>query len=353
MARSKVKDKLDFWMYRLKTVSRSFKVLYTLPPDKLNAFLDSYAIYDLDWADEATMTKEFGPNYSDVIKAKLIDWYSVINHLCALGQVEKMYIPPAMDLAKGIIENQNLFERRMAADLGLKKGSKVLDVGCGRGRIASHMAAHTGAKVTGVNIDHDQLESAKKFSKSKGLSKQVQFQEWDLNKIPFPFEDGAFDAIYEVQVFSLSKDRVKLFKDLYRMLKPGGKFGCLEWIILDKYDQNNRHHAHLMKQIKPLIGAIGNPTAQRYADDLREAGFNVIVDENASIDGLQSRLIDKADKFYTKAAKALDFLVKAKILPKHFNVLFERLSRGGQAFVEADRLRLVTTSHYFVAQKPK
>jgi sterol 24-C-methyltransferase len=38
-------------------------------------------------------------------------------------------------------------------------------------------------------------------------------------------------------------------------------------------------------------------------------------------------------------------------LPLHFNTLFERLSRGGQAFIEADRMRLVTTSYYIVAQK--
>lgn len=346
-----MRTKIDYWKYRLKTISHSFKVLYSLSPEKLDAFLNSYVIYDHDWDDKEVMVREFGPNYSEAIKQKLIDYYSVLNHLCAIGQVEKMYIPPAIDLSKSIIANQILFERRMAQDLGLKKGSQVLDVGCGRGRIASHMATSTGAHVVGVNIDADQLESAQKFAKRKGLTKKCQFQFWDLNEIPFPFKDSSLDAVYEVQVFSLSKDRVKLFKELHRILKPGGRFACLEWVLLDKYDPENRHHAHLMKQIKPLIGAIGNPTAKQFAEDLEKAGFKVTINENASLDGLQAPLIENADKFYTRFAKILNFLVKTKVLPKHFNTLFERLSRGGQAFIEADRLRLVSTSHYIVAEK--
>lgn len=344
-------SKLQFWGYRLKTIANSFRVLYSLPPEKLDAFLNSYEIYDHDWVDQKAMAATFGPDYEAVIKQKLIDWYSVLNHLCALGQVEKMYIPPAIDLSKNLIENQVLFERRMWSDLGLNEKSKVLDIGCGRGRIASHAASSTGAHVTGVNIDSDQLESAQKFTKSKGLSKATHFQHWDLNQIPFPFKDGAFDAIYEVQVFSLSKDLTKNFKEIHRLLKPGGRFACLEWVVLDAYDPKDPYHRRLMKLTKPVLGAIGNPTIQDYVQAMEKAGFKVLVNENASINGFQAPLIQKADKFFTRLSKLLTLLVKCKILPKHFNTLFKRLSEGGQDFVEADRLRLGTTSHYFVAQK--
>src|SRR5271154_7548303 len=105
-----VTAKLQFWMYRLKTMARSFRVLYSLPKEKLESFLNSYIIYDHDWVDEKAMVREMGPDYRDVVKQKLIDYYSVLNHLCAIGQVEKMYIPPAMDLTRSIIENQVLFE---------------------------------------------------------------------------------------------------------------------------------------------------------------------------------------------------------------------------------------------------
>lgn len=106
-----------------------------------------------------------------------------------------------------------------------------------------------------------------------------------------------------------------------------------------------------MKQVKPLVGAVGNPTVRQYADAIGSAGFEIEINENASIDGLQADLIEQADRFYTRLGRAIRLLVRCRVLPAHFETLFERLSRGGQAFVDADRLHLVTSSHYIVAQK--
>lgn len=352
MLLDQIPSKLQFWSYQAKTICRSFKYLYTLPPEAIESFLNSYIIYDHDWVDEEKMIQEWGPNYSQEVGKKLVDYYSVLNHLCALGQVEKMYIPPAIDLSKSIIANQMLFEERMAQDLKIGPNERVLDVGCGRGRVACHMASYTGANVVGVNIDDNQLESARKFALGKGFGDQCQFSRWDLNELPFPFPDNSFDAIYEIQVvFSLSKDREKLFKELHRVLKKGGRFGSLEWVLLDKYDPQNEHHVHLMKQIKPLIGAIGNPTIPEIVNELQSAGFSVVVNENASINGLQSPLIENADKYFTRIGRLIERLVRWKVLPAHMSTLFERLSRGGEAFIEADKMGLVTTSHYMVAEK--
>jgi sterol 24-C-methyltransferase len=321
-----------------------------LPQEKLDAFLQSYDIYDHDWQNREEMIRAFGADYESVIQQKLVDYYSVLNHLCAIGQVEKMYIPPAIDLSRSIIDNQILFERRLGRDLVVGPGSRLLDVGCGRGRIAHHVASYTGAHVTGMNLDATQLESASQFA--QGFSR-CAFLWGDINQPPFPFADASFDAIYEIQVFSLSKNLDALFREIHRLLKPGGRFGCLEWVLLDAYDPGNPHHTHLMHQIKPLIGAIGNPTIGRYVQALEGAGFEVRINENASLDGLQAPLIENADRFYTRLGGILHRLTQWKLLPTHFQTLFERLSRGGAAFIEADRKRLVTTSHYIVAQKVK
>lgn len=351
MTLTAIKNKLQFWSYRSSTVLKSFMTLYTLPQEKIDAFLGSYNIYDHDWVNEENLIDDMGKDYYKEVKRKLVDYYGVLNHLCAIGQVEKMYIPPAMDLSKSIIANQTLFERKMCKDLDIRKGDKVLDVGCGRGRVANHVAAHTGANLTGINIDPGQLESARRFALGNGLSQQCQFKMADINELPLPFADNSLDAVYQIQVFSLSKDLEKLFKDIYRILKPGAKFACLDWVHLAKYDSKNPEHAELMKRIKPLIGAIGTPSAEQYVNLLKRAGFDIIIDENASIDGLQAPLIENADKFFTRIHALIKLAVKVKILPKHFKALFDRLTKDGQAFIEADRKRLVTTSYYIVAQK--
>lgn len=354
MALASVKSKLGFWSYRLSTVLKSLKTLYTLPQDKIDAFLGSYIIYDHDWANEKELVENMGEDYAQTIKKKLVDYYCVLNHLCAIGQVEKMYIPPAIDLSKSIIANQKLFEQLMCKDLELSKGHKVLDIGCGRGRVASHMASLSGAEVTGMNIDPDQLESARRYALGNGLTDLCKFRFGDLNEMPFPFPDNSFDNIYEIQVvFSLAKNPQKAFKEIYRLLKPGGRFACLEWLSYDKYDPKDPHHAALMKRIKPLIGAIGTLSETQALGWIKEAGFEIIKNENASLGGLQAPLIENADKFFTRVTKLINFLVRWKVLPAHFKALFDRLTKDGDAFIEADRLGLVTTSYYIVAQKPE
>ncbi len=281
----------------------------------------------------------------------MIDYYSVLNHLCAIGQVEKMYIPPTMDLSKSLSENQNLFEQKMCKDLGIGKGNKVLDIGCGRGRIASDVSSLTKANVTGMNIDADQLESAQKYVLGHGLSRRCKFKLADLNELPLPFPNHTFDAVYEVGVFTYSKDLKKLFQEIHRVLKPGGRFSALDWVSLPNYNPANPHHADLMRKIKPLVGAIGTPSLEEFVGLLKEAGFKILINENASIDGLQAPLIENADQFFSRVTKAVEFLVRWKILPSHFKVLFDRMTQDGEAFVEADRLRIVTSSHYVIGQK--
>jgi sterol 24-C-methyltransferase len=347
-----IPSKMQFLAYRLSTIVKSFKTLYTLSPSKIEAFLNSYIIYDHDWVNEKEMLETFGPNYAEEVQKKLVDYYSVLNHLCSIGQVEKMYIPPAIDLQSSIISNQKLFERMMCKDLGLAPGQRALDIGCGRGRVANHMASLSGAHLVGMNIDPDQLESAKKFALSRKLSSRCEFIKGDLNQIPYPFPDASFDHIYEIQcIFSLSKDLGKTLREVHRLLKPGGRFGALEWASLNKYDPENPHHKNLMKKIKPLIGAIGTHSVDHCVHLLKEAGFKILKNENVSLNGLQAPLIENADKFFTRINRLINFCVRYKILPVHFKTLFDRLTQDGDAFIEADRLGLVTSSHYFLAEK--
>lgn len=49
--------------------------------------MDSYLIYSLDWADEGKMVATLGRDYENVVGQKLADYYCVLNHLCALGEL--------------------------------------------------------------------------------------------------------------------------------------------------------------------------------------------------------------------------------------------------------------------------
>lgn len=334
--------------YRLATMLRSFKAIYQLSPAQVDAFVKAYEIYDCDWIDGQAVKDTGHVDYKQV-KESLLNWYSVINHLCAIGVVEKMYIPPTMNSAENVLRNQIIYEKKVAEWLDLKPGDKVFELGCGKGRVAAHIATVSGAHITGVNIDQGQLDSATAYAEKNHLP--CKFMNRDFNDLPFPFPDNHFDAIYEVQVLSLSRDLEKLFHELHRILKPGGKISLSEWVRLPNYDPNNPHHVELLRQIKPLVGAIGTPSPDDYECALRSAGFEVLMSVDPSVNKSQEVLIDKAGNYFDKILPFINFLVKIKILPKHFITLFDRLGKNTQSLCEADRLGIVTMSYQITAQK--
>ncbi|KAL8417557.1 hypothetical protein RB594_001280 [Gaeumannomyces avenae] len=337
---------------RAKTFWRAMRELYKLDKAQVDAFMDSYVIYGLDWSDEDAMRRTLGPDFQRRVGDSLRAYYGVLNHLCALGDVEKMYIPPLMDAALSVRGNQLAYEESVARDLGLKPGDRVLDLGCGRGRVAAHMATLVpGVRVTGLNIDPDQLAQARAFN-GEELGLPNDFVERDFNDLPLPFADSSMDGFYQIQALSLCRDHGRLFAELHRVLRPGARLSILDWVSLPAYDAEDPEHAELMRRVKPLIGAVGTPTPASLEAALRGAGFEVVRSDNASLDGLQAPLIDKVDVYFRSLRMLVLGLVRARVLPPHLKKLINRLCLDGQAFVEMDKRRLATTSYRIIAQKP-
>ncbi|KAH7159780.1 S-adenosyl-L-methionine-dependent methyltransferase [Dactylonectria estremocensis] len=335
---------------RWKTFLKAFKHIYNLTPKEVDDFMASYEIYNLDWANTDQMLAAFGPNYQERVGDCLRAYYSVLNHLCSLGDVEKMYIPPLMDMKASVLENQLLNEEDIAHEIGLGPGMRVLDLGCGRGRVAAHMTSISGVQIVGLNIDSNQIAQAREFNSALGFGNQ--FVVHDQNDLPLPFADESFDAFYEIQALSLCKDPSLLFKEVYRVLKPGAKFLLLDWVSLPAYNPENPKHTGLMRRVKPLIGAVGTPTPASLEKALKNAGLVVGKSDNPSINGLQAPLIDKVDIYFRSMRHIIHGLTKVHVLPQHFTTLIDRFCLDGQAFVEMDNLRLITTTYRIAAQKP-
>ncbi|VUC30122.1 unnamed protein product [Clonostachys rosea] len=334
---------------RWKTFARSFKHIYNLTPKEVEDFMRSYRIYENDWADEEKMIAAFGLDYQQQVGDSLKAYYSVLNHLCSLGDVEKMYIPPVMDKKASVLDNQLLNEEMIANEIGLNPSMKVLDLGCGRGRVAAHMNSYSGAEITGLNIDENQINQARQWNMS--LGNMNNFVVHDQNDLPLPFESQSFDAFYEIQALSLCKDPSLLFKEIHRVLKPGAKFLLLDWVSLPAYDPENPTHASLMRRVKPLIGAVGTPTPASFEKALVEAGFTILKSDNPSIDGRQAALIDKVDLYFRSLRRMIHGLVHVHLLPLHFTTLIDRFCLDGKAFEQMDDMGLITTTYRIVAQR--
>merc|ERR550525_628809 len=180
-------------VYQSQQAYEAVKVLWTIPEEDYTAFLESFKVFEKD-------TTSFYDNSTDDF-IQVQNYYKVLNRLCTLGNVEKMYIPPIMDAKKGVFENQMIFEADFADQLNLGPGKKALEIGCGRGRITHHVASHTGASVVGMNIDPMQIKIANAYANETGLADQLKFVEGNMND-PFPFFDETFDAFYQVQAMT-------------------------------------------------------------------------------------------------------------------------------------------------------
>ncbi|CAJ1375586.1 unnamed protein product, partial [Effrenium voratum] len=328
--------------YRVSTALKALRAIYTLPEQDVTDFLDSYKLFSQEQVTGGNNEAQSTVNY-----------YKVLNHLCAVGDVEKMYIPPVIDPSVGIFKNQLLWEERGMADrLNIGPGSKVLDVGCGRGRVAHHMASYSGADVTGLNIDRTQLEMAKEHANVTGMDKRLTFVHGNYND-PLPFADATFDALYQVQVLTYAIDPEKLFKEMFRVLKPGAKLSFLDYVQLPAFNPSDPKHDDLLRKVKPVLGAVWTPKPSDFTDPLEKAGFKILMNEEASVGGHQYPLIEKAESYFTSARYGLKALTAVRLLPSHFLTLFDRLTKDGEAFVEADKMGLFTTSWQIIAQKPE
>ena len=118
-------------------------------------------------------------------------------------------------------------EDRLATELALPRGAKVLDAGCGTGNVARALAVRHGLNVTGIDILRFNIAEAKRRSANCGLTRTTRFQIGDYHRLPF--EDDSFDGLYTMETFVHSANPEAALAEFARVLKPGGKLVMFEY----------------------------------------------------------------------------------------------------------------------------
>lgn len=139
-----------------------------------------------------------------------------------------------------------LFER-----FGMKKGDKILDIGCGRGDFARAFK-DLGLQVTGID-------------REKGDSEMLNGVDFhlkdDLESEKLPFRDASFDIVFSKSVIEHIKDPPNFMKETYRILKPSGKVITLtpDWHsqMFIFYDDSTHFHPYTLTGLKDLLAMYG------------------------------------------------------------------------------------------------
>jgi Methylase involved in ubiquinone/menaquinone biosynthesis len=104
--------------------------------------------------------------------------------------------------------------------LGLRAGQKLLEVACGSGGTALHIAEKFGVSVAGIDVNPSAIVAA--TNRAKLHLGCAEFQVADANE-PLPFPDDSFDALFCNDSVNHLRDRARVLAEWYRVLRPGGR----------------------------------------------------------------------------------------------------------------------------------
>lgn len=159
----------------------------------------------------------------------------------------------------------------------LKTGQVVLDLGSGGG-IDCFLAAQkvgVGGRVIGVDMTPEMLEKANKNKQKMGMD-HVEFRQGQIEDLPV--DDACIDVILSNCVINLSPDKGAVFREAYRVLKPGGRMAISDIVTEGVFSDELRHD--MAKWAECVSGAI---EASEYMELMQAAGFE------------QVNLVDKRD----------------------------------------------------------
>jgi sterol 24-C-methyltransferase len=120
-ARKKRKQSMRRKMANLRSRAVALARLFTTSKAEFKAFMGTCDPLFNDSPENARDDYDRGiplQGYRQGSSSELEQYYKIIHLLCTLGSVEKMDMPPVIDVEKSVLENQNLLERQLASDMG-------------------------------------------------------------------------------------------------------------------------------------------------------------------------------------------------------------------------------------------
>mmetsp|Transcript_21927 Transcript_21927/g.36324 ORF Transcript_21927/g.36324 Transcript_21927/m.36324 type:complete len:344 (+) Transcript_21927:131-1162(+) len=207
--------------------------------------------------------------YYDIAKF----YYDLVTDFFEFGWGESFHFAPRF-IGETFEMSIARHEHQLVSKMGVKAGQKILDVGCGVGGPARSIARFSGAHIVGLNINDYQIKKGEKHGAYYKLDYLVSYKKGDFLHIPFA--DNTFDGVYEIEATCHAPDKVPVYEEIFRVLKPGQMFGQYEWIMTDKYDPSNSAHRDIKFGIEIGDGLPDIPSAQVVLDALKKVGFEII-----------------------------------------------------------------------------
>ncbi len=159
----------------------------------------------------------------------------------------------------------------------LKKGEVVLDLGSGAGFdcfLAANIVGKKG-KVIGVDMTPEMIEKARENARRGGYD-NIEFRLGEIENLPTA--DNYVDVIISNCVVNLSPEKDQVFREAFRVLKPGGRLMVSDIVLMSELPDS------IKKSVAAYIGCVaGAAKKDDYLKNIKAAGFKevTIVDETS------------------------------------------------------------------------
>ena len=176
------------------------------------------------------------------------------------------------------------------------RDKRVLDIGCGIGGPAFFLARNYGANVVGIDLEPQLIEIAKQSAKKHGLEAKTEFQVVEAGPLGFP--DESFEFVVSSGAFTQISNKLEMFKEVLRVLKPGGVFSSYDWMKREgEYSEDMLYWFKL----EGLTYAMATP--ELHDELLREAGF------------VDISVVEKSDWYHKKVREEYEQL-RGELYPR-------------------------------------
>ena len=291
------------------------------------------------------------------------DFYDLVTDFYEFGWGPSFHFAPRF---KGETFRESILraEYFLAARLGLKPGMTVLDIGCGIGGPARNIARFSGARIEGVNNNDYQLSKMSRYNQAAHLDGLCSGFKGDF--MALTVEDETYDAAYTIEATCHAPDKVAVFQEIYRVMKPGALFAGYEWCLTEAFDSSNPRHRQIKHEIETGNSLPDIATIPELINALQKAGFEVLATDDTANSGdpetpwflslkgdrlsLTSARRTPAGRYLTNRVLAL--MEALRIAPKGSTEVSDTLNRAADTLVAAGELRIFTPDLFFLVRRP-
>ena len=315
------------------------------------------------WLDRC---REAGPDSKSYDHTETVnDYYDLCSELMQFGWNESLHfapLTPEETLAEAIVNHQRLMIER----LGLQEGMRIVDIGCGVGGPMRRVARESGANVTCLNNNKQQLEEAKRRNLKAGLDHKAEYIECNFMDMS-TIEANSFDAAYAIESTCHAPDKEQAFAEIFRVLKPGALFWGQEMCMTEKFDPDNSGHRAVKDKLMLGIALNDIATFSEVDRALESVGFQIIeamdrdTKDSPSTPWYQpmegrSGTLRNAFRRTPLGRRAMIASLRLteifKLFPKGSAAVVRFMDRTAEAYVAGGKMGIFTPLYCFLARKP-